>query len=184
MTLIVLDLETTGVTSGDDILEVGAIVLDKDDAPVGRFSRLCPRHKPFHEIDPYVRDMHTRNGLWEAVDLFAKGGSVYQADWLLADFLAGHGVKEGQGILVGFSIDFDRRFIRQWMPQTERLLSYRMRDLSALLITLGEWGLDVPGKEDVPHRALLDCEVELSLYLQLKSCMQALRAASEGMAIP
>jgi oligoribonuclease len=184
MTLIVLDLETTGTTPGDDILEIGAIVLDKDDSPVGRFSRLCPRHKPFHEIDPFVRDMHTRNGLWEAVDMFQQTSSVYQADWLLADFLAGHGVKEGRGILVGFSIDFDRRFIRQWMPQTERLLSHRMRDIGAMLTVLGEWGLPVPAKEDLPHRALLDCEVELSKYVQLKECMKALHRASEGMAIP
>jgi oligoribonuclease len=172
VTLIVLDLETTGLNpNADDILEVGAIVLDQNERAAGKFSALTQRWKPFHEIPSVVREMHTRNGLWAALQVMKERGAertIRHVDWQLSDFLREHGVKEGSGVLVGYSIDFDRRFIRAQMPQTEIMLGHRMRDVSALSKTLKGWGLATPSFPEPPHRALLDCEQELAEYQAIR----------------
>ncbi|HSW90953.1 MAG TPA: exonuclease domain-containing protein, partial [Candidatus Saccharimonadales bacterium] len=71
-------------------------------------------------------------------------------------------------VLAGNSIHQDRRFIRQWWPEVEALLHYRMFDVSSFKVWMqGKYGLEFEKKET--HRALDDIDesiAELQYYLE------------------
>lgn len=74
-------------------------------------------------------------------------------------------------ILAGNSIHTDRGFIKQWMPRLDRLLHYRMLDVTAWkIIMAGKYGVTFDKQE--AHRAYDDIQesiAELQFYLkQLK----------------
>lgn len=194
---VVLDIETTGldprpylrdlrdgrhaVEGGDDILEVGAILVS---SPHSTFSALVRRTKPMDQIDPYVVGMHTKNGLWR--DLEQRFGAQYasEADLSLATWLCSHGAIAGDGhgknasgnvVLVGYSVHFDHTFLKSQWPETAKLLSHRVRDVGQFVSQCTEWGLPVPPKAgNMPHRALPDAEIELAQYLGLRDALQAM----------
>ena len=71
-------------------------------------------------------------------------------------------------ILAGNSIHNDRLFVRQWWPEVEELLHYRMLDVSSWKIFMqGRHGLNFEKKE--VHRAFDDIQAsiaELQYYLE------------------
>ena len=71
-------------------------------------------------------------------------------------------------ILAGNSIHQDRRFIRQWWPQVDSKLHYRMLDVSSYKIIMqNKFGKEFTKKET--HRALDDIKesiAELKFYLK------------------
>jgi oligoribonuclease len=71
-------------------------------------------------------------------------------------------------VLAGNSIHQDRRFIRQWWPQVEALLHYRMLDVSSWkMVMCGKY--DVQFQKQEQHRAAADIResiTELEFYLQ------------------
>ncbi len=71
-------------------------------------------------------------------------------------------------VLAGNSIHNDRNFIKQWWPQLDLKLHYRMLDVSALKILMqGKYGLEFEKRE--VHRAFDDIQAsiaELQYYLE------------------
>jgi oligoribonuclease len=81
--------------------------------------------------------------------------------------LVGKHWTEGLAVLAGNSIYNDRLFIKQWMPNLDLLLHYRMLDVSSFKVLMqGKYG-EVFEKQDV-HRAFDDIQAsiaELQHYL-------------------
>lgn len=187
MSLAFTDLETTGLNADvEEILEVACIVTDDKLVEMARFHALVyPQHQ-FHELDDFVRDMHTKNGLWAELkgDTDVSGVNVYMGSAVsveqqFAKFLREHTVKvytvDGpkgpetridRSQLAGNTISFDRSFLKRHMPDAEAQLHYRNFDVSSLNEFARRFAPAVyDGRPRMPpsaaHRAMADAEDSL-----------------------
>lgn len=174
MTMIWVDIETTGLDEQQDlILEVGMVVTDNNLEKLAETSFVVGQSRSDLEImEPIVREMHTKNGLIEEV--LQSGWSRYAVDERLFAFLNAN-VPEGKGKVVaaGSNVSFDRRFLRKYMSVTERFFHYRSVDVSSVKELVKRWHPDYaaglpPGKK--AHRAISDIYdsiAELAYYKPL-----------------
>ena len=153
-----LDLETTGLDpeSDDVVLEVAVEVTNAKLNYVNQYHRVV-LHKNLPQMDPVVIEMHTKSGLFEDM----KNGPTILPDAVeqdLLDFLAQY---EGQLVLCGSTIHFDRRFIRRYWKNVEARLYYRMVDVSSIkLLAKAWWDVQTP-KSEPAHRALADVRASI-----------------------
>lgn len=176
--LVVLDLETDGLDPfKNDILEVGAILLDHKEHGMRFLEWCCTRARRTAEdgVDPFVVEMHTKNGLWR--DCMQKGIALAFVDGLLEDELRRAGARDKSVILLGHSVHFDKGFIDAQMPRTSRLLSHRLLDIGAFARFLRAMGVVIPDTKEMPHRALPDCYLELNHYHDTKAAVKELAAS-------
>lgn len=158
MRLVWCDLEMTGLDPERcAIIEMAVIVTDESLRPLAEFERVVWQpDEVLGRMEPFVRTMHTRNGLLEKVR--ASQTSLLDAERELMAMLTPL-VPYGEGILAGNSIHTDRRFIARYMPVFDRYLNYRLLDVSSLKILAKAWygdGMKFTGKHDA-HTALADC---------------------------
>jgi oligoribonuclease (3'-5' exoribonuclease) len=165
--LAFLDTETTGLPdnlvrgnlTAHRILEAAIVVVElpafrivAEERVVLGFNRKQP-NAPY--IDGRVHAMHEASELWAACE--ATCMTVADAQLLLSRFL----VKEGcQGSpLAGNNPDFDRAFLRFWMPALEQLFHYRNFDVNAFwMLDQAVRGDDMGARKAASkHRALDDC---------------------------
>ena len=164
--LLWVDLEMTGLDPAKDvILEVSAIITDFN------FSKLADYEAVIHQSDEALTNMsawpaqqHKISGLSEKVR--QQGRPEAEVEHELAELIRTNFGLES-AVLAGNSIHFDRLFIRQWWPEVESLLHYRMLDVSSFKVLMqGKYNLPF-AKKDV-HRATADIEAsidELKFYL-------------------
>jgi oligoribonuclease len=166
--LVWIDLEMTGLDPEcDRVLEIAVIITGADLEPLAAYDAAI--HQPDDVLaimTPFVRNMHTKNGLIERVR--ASTVSLEDAKSAALELIKQHCAK-GDGVLAGNSIHQDRRFLTKYMPEIEAWLHYRQVDVSSLKILAGAWYPDVPkfGKEDKDHTALADIRqsiAELKYY--------------------
>lgn len=164
--LLWIDLEMTGLEPEKDrIIEVGAVVTDFDFDEIASYEalikqpvRVMNRMKKSHWYDwssgqrkvrGTVYDMHKSNGLLDRIASEGKPESEVEQE--LLDLVASH--FEGAVYLAGNSIHQDRRFIRNWWPELEDKLHYRMLDVSSFKVYMqGRFQLDFHQPDS--HRAL------------------------------
>lgn len=125
------DIETTGLDSESDrILEVYGRVFDLDSLQSGpEFYWLSGYMPTLSSLDPYVQDMHHKNGLWQAI-LDNPGSDVLQFNF--ERFLHEHMREEFAAkkvVLAGRSVQFDRKFLAR---KTE-CLHHRVFDLRSII---------------------------------------------------
>lgn len=175
---VVVDIETTGLNPDrESILEVGAIAID--------FESLSIRGPQFHslvhykrmsgeEIDPYVEEMHTVNGLWrDCADSRCTRSEMFKA---LVLWLQESGAVHKNVVLVGNSVHFDRSFLTHnmhgWHDLTQ-LLHYRMVDVRSITYAAEKW-LPATRPQDLEpaHRALPDAQYSLNMLRWLKGEMR------------
>ncbi len=106
-------------------------------------------------MEPFVRRMHTDNGLLERVR--ASEFSVADAERRMLTMLA-RWTKPGEGVLAGNSIHQDRRFLARYFPTVHGYLHYRMVDVSTIKELARRWyGPEVLfNKGNTDHTALAD----------------------------
>ena len=155
--LVWLDLEMTGLDSSSDvILQAALIITDKDLVPLEEYS--CDIWQPDQEVSrmtPFVRDMHTKNGLIERVR--ASKLELASAEKRLLERVSGW--CQYPAILCGNTVGQDKRFVERWMPGLGTYLSYRIVDVSSLKILARLWhGEEAVFKksEEREHDALVD----------------------------
>ncbi len=154
MDLVFLDLETTGLyPNKDQILEIAAVRVDAQLNPVSGFHSLV---RPANElmpqsIDPFVIEMHTKNGLWAELQAlpdsnFSIACAAFR-EWL-------GDVPQASITLAGDSVHFDLGFLKTWMPHVSEAFSHRLLDVSAFRVAREFCGLpacEIVGSQT--HRA-------------------------------
>jgi oligoribonuclease len=167
--LLWVDLEMTGLDFQKDvILEVAAEITDFS------FKTLASYEACVKQPRNVVVERMQKNIWWKEFpanrDSFidklddAKPSAEVEKD-LCALIEAQFG--DEPAVLAGNSIHNDRNFIKQWWPQLDLKLHYRMLDVSSLKILMqGKYGVEFEKKE--VHRAFDDIQAsiaELQYYL-------------------
>lgn len=139
--LLWVDLEMTGLEVDDHvIIEVAALVTDWSFKTLASYSAVIFQEDAvLKKSNPWALDQHTKSGLLEKVRTEGKPEHDVVADLVKL-------IKEQFGhepaVLAGNSIHNDRLFIRKWWPDVDRLLHYRMLDVSAWkLVMQGKYGI-------------------------------------------
>jgi oligoribonuclease len=107
-------------------------------------------------MNPFVRKMHTDNGLLEQVRQSTTG--LAHAEERIMTLLANHCMYK-QGVLCGNSIHQDRRFLNAYFPTFAKYLHYRMVDVSSFKELIRRWygAQHQFSKNELPaHTALAD----------------------------
>lgn len=166
--LVWLDMEMTGLDPMVDVpVEVAMIITDADLHELEVYEAVI--WQPDSVLDamqPFVRKMHTDNGLLAKIRTSDVGQR--DAERKLLEVLA-RWTKPGEGVLSGNSIHQDRKFIARYFPALDGYLHYRMLDVSTIKEVVKRWyGAErLPPKGISEHTALADARAsiaELAFY--------------------
>jgi oligoribonuclease len=165
-----VDLEMTGLDAQHDlILEVAAEVTDFDFKTLASYEAIVKQPK-----DTVVERMR-QNTWWadfpanrdEFVRKIDGGKPSSQVEQELIELVEQQFGTE-PAVLAGNSIHNDRNFIKQWWPQLDLKLHYRMLDVSAWKVLM-QAKYDVQFEKKEVHRAFDDIQAsiaELQHYLE------------------
>lgn len=167
--LLWVDLEMTGLEPAKDVLlEVAAEITDFN------FKTLASYEARIKQKRDVVVDRMAKNIWWrdypanrdDFVNKLDEGKPLKQVEDEMIALVEEH-FKGELAVLAGNSIYNDRLFLKQWMPQLDLKLHYRMLDVSAWKVFMqGKYG-EVFEKQGV-HRAFDDIQAsiaELQYYL-------------------
>src|SRR5689334_16985721 len=143
----------------DALIEVAVLVTDPDLAVVDEGLDLVihTADEVLETMVPYVREMHERSGLTEAVR--ASTLTLGEAEKQLVDYVRGHVPDPRSAPLCGNSIATDRGFLHRDMPLLDDHLHYRMVDVSSIKELAKRWYPRVYQSQPpkgLEHRALAD----------------------------
>jgi oligoribonuclease len=129
--LIWLDMEMTGLDPSRCVpLQVAIVLTDPELRELDAMElAIWQPEDALMQMEPFVRRMHTDNGLLERVR--ASETSVAQAERAMMQLVTRR-CPFGTGVLAGNSIHTDRRFLQVYFPAFDRYLHYRMVDVSSL----------------------------------------------------
>jgi oligoribonuclease len=158
-----LDLEMTGL---DDktcvIVQMAMIITDGSLHELAMLEQtIWQPDSALETMSPFVRQMHTDNGLLPAVR--ASAVSQAEAEHRAVEVLLQH-VPYKKGVLAGNSIWQDRRFLLRHMPHFEQCLHYRQIDVSTVKVLARQWyggKGEAPGKAS-KHTALEDIRASIA----------------------
>jgi len=178
------DTETTGLDpERGDLLEVALVVTDDNLVEVAATSFVVQPFMPLgfaywqEHLDPFIQDMHGKNGLLDAIER-GEGVGLQEAVTLLFAWARTLDQRPYVGCfdlkktpLAGSTVGFDRAWLRRHMPMLESLFSYRSIDVSSLTEIAKRWSPTIyEGRlkakpEEIAHRALADVRESIA-YLR------------------
>jgi oligoribonuclease len=161
--LVWVDLEMTGL---DDktctVIQMAMIITDPALKEIAMLEQtIWQPESALETMSPFVRKMHTENGLLEKVR--ASQTSLAEAEQRACEVLLQH-VPYRKGILAGNSIWQDRRFMLRYLPSFEQSLHYRQVDVSTIKVLAKNWygpKGDPPAKAST-HTALDDIRASIA----------------------
>ncbi|MBL92952.1 MAG: oligoribonuclease [Myxococcales bacterium] len=163
-----VDLEMTGLDPETCvIIEVAVIVTDTEFNEEAQYEGVIWQpDERLEEMIPFVKQMHTANGLIQKVKKSQL--QLEQAEDAILEMLKAN-VAEGKGLLAGNSVWQDRRFLTKYMPKVEAYLHYRQIDVSSLKVLASAWHPKdgSPPNKSSNHTALSDIRAsmqELQFY--------------------
>ena len=152
-----VDIETTGLDPAKgSMLEIALNFTDDDLQPIAMVDYVIKPTVDYRaQCDAYVTEMHTRNGLFSAVEAIGFALELVQQD--LIRFAAQWGGDAKKVPLCGSSIHFDRAWLKVHMPQLEAAFHYRNVDVSTIKLLCDRWAprvsIDRPRPDEIAHRA-------------------------------
>lgn len=164
------DIETTGLDSRLDVILEGAFIVTDVELNVldsKSWIVLSPGwEQKLEAASDFVKDMHRESGL--TADLFwanKTGSSQYGITSVTNDmftWLFNHGI-QGNYPLAGSTVGFDRKFLKEHMPQVDACFSHRIIDVSSIKELCKKWNPNVYaeheklfGNRKKAHRGRLD----------------------------
>jgi len=135
-----MDLEMTGLDPDVDVIvEIATLVTDDDLEVVAEGPDLVVHQPPevLDRMDDFVRNMHTRSGLLDAIA--ASTTTLEEAGATTLEFLRAHIPEAASVPLCGNSIGTDRRFLARHLPDIEGFLHYRSVDVSTIKELARRW---------------------------------------------
>jgi oligoribonuclease len=155
--LVWLDMEMTGLDVDTCVpLQVAMVVTSSELTELDALElTIWQPDAALATIEPFVRRMHTDNGLLEAVRHSELG--IREAEQGMLSLIT-RWCGYRQAILAGNSIHTDRTFLARYFPVFEGYLHYRMVDVSSLKELVRRWyGPDaLYSKPSGKHTALSD----------------------------
>lgn len=142
----------------DELVEVAVVITDFNLTLVdpGFSIVIKPDQAAFDHMGDFVREMHTKSGLLEAIP---DGVSLADAEFAVHEYILKFVPAEQQAPLAGNTIGTDRTFLAKYMPRVDRHLHYRSIDVSSIKELSRRWFprvyFNAPSK-DGGHRALAD----------------------------
>ena len=168
--LLWLDTETTGLHPGPGhaLLEIALVATDLNFEILGQVSTLVPAdtQAAYEVADPFVKNMHTENGLWvDHADFMHQIPDVPSAINQLQDYLitwaAQFGLFPGDKstlFCAQGAVGVDNDYLRAYLPRVRELWGHRAFDISAWRDLIFKWyGCKAPEMAGTKHRALDDC---------------------------
>jgi len=159
--LVWVDCEMTGLDLVHDaLIEVAVLVTDGDLNVLGEGVDLLirPTDEALAQMGDYVRDMHTKSGL---LDALPTGLTMEEATERVMDYVRAHAPVARKVPLAGNTIGTDRAFLARDMPDLEQWVHYRNVDVSTLKELAKRWFPRVhyqAPKKAGNHRALADIQ--------------------------
>jgi len=147
------------------IVEIATLVTDDELNIVAEGPDLVirPTEEQLRDMDPFVREMHTKSGLLKAME--ASTTTVGEAGRDTLQFLREHIPRPHTVPLAGNSIGTDRRFLAAQLPDVEEFLHYRSIDVSSIKELCRRWypeaSAGAPHKK-TSHRAMDDVKESLA----------------------
>lgn len=147
------------------IVEIATLVTNDDLAVVAEGPDLVV-HADTRELaamDDFVRGMHTRSGLLEAMETSTL--TLAEAGRQTLEFIKSHVPEKRTVPLCGNSIGTDRRFLAAQLPEIEDWLHYRSVDVSTVKELCRRWYPEALAKapeKGTTHRALEDIKESLA----------------------
>lgn len=186
--LLWCDLETTGTNEEvDEIIEIGAVVTDFELRQIGdSFTKVIqPTPAALGRLmyEDAVREMHLANGLLHDI-VDQKGTALWKAEEAMIKWLQGvvnrgrtrGPVNKFRFMLAGSGVGhFDKRFIKEWMPQVDQLLTFPLLDVGMVRRFLRVAGVEPSHQpnDSKDHRALADVRLHLEEARMYRDWFQA-----------
>lgn len=162
-----VDLEMTGLDPEQHvIIEVAAEVTDLDFKTLASYEAVINHpEETLKKSNEWAAQQHEKSGLMDRVK--TEGRPETEVIHELVGFIQAQFGNE-PAVLAGNSIHNDRLFIKQWWPEVDKLLHYRMLDVSSWkLVMQTKYNLNFVKPET--HRAFEDIQgsiAELQYYLE------------------
>ncbi len=137
--LVWIDCEMTGLsTVNDALVEIAVLVTDSELNVLGEGVDIVinPPQAALDQMDDFVRDMHTKSGLLDALD---QGVTLAEAEAQVLEYVRKYSPEPRKSPLAGNSVGTDREFIARDMPQLQAHLHYRIVDVSSIKELARRW---------------------------------------------
>ena len=178
--IVWIDCEMTGLSLiSDALIEVAALVTDFELHQLGDGVDVVirPPAEALEQMDPFVRDMHTKSGLLEQLDA---GMSMEQAQEQVLAYIREWAPEPRRAPLGGNTVGTDRGFLARDMAELEAHLHYRIIDVSSIKELSRRWYprayFNAPQKSG-GHRALADIRESIA---ELRYYREAVFVAQPG----
>ena len=137
--LLWIDCEMTGLdVFHDELCEIAVVPTDFDLNVLdeGIDIVIKPSAEALEQMNDFVRNMHTENGL---IEKMKHGVSYQEAEKQVIDYIQPFLPKEGKAHLAGNTIGSDKKFLDHFMPNLMSQLHYRSIDVSSFKELCRRW---------------------------------------------